>query len=81
MTNVSNIASNIQRDQVKVDELSGHIKGLYASINDGLAASNGVITKEIDSLYKEIDSTFGKKVKLEQSIHAAKRQIFIELGV
>lgn len=81
MSNVSVIAGNIQRDQAKVDELSLHIKGLYASINDGLAESNGVITKQIDALYKEIDSTFGKKVKLEQSILAAKRQIFVELGV
>lgn len=74
-------ADQIQKDQAEVEGLRLHIKDLYARINDGLAATNGVITKGIENLYKEIDSTFNKKSKVEQNIQAAKRKIFADLGI
>lgn len=81
MSNIENATDTIHRDQLLVDGLRNHISDLYAQINYGLSASGGVITKDIDNLYKEIDSTFGKKSKLEQKINTAKRQIFTELGI
>lgn len=74
-------ADQIKKDQAEVEELRLHIKDLYARINDGLAATNGVITKGIENLYKEIDYNFSKKSKVEQNIQAAKRQIFADLGI
>lgn len=74
-------AAQIKNDQAEVESLRLHIKDLYARINSGLAATNGVITKGIENLYKEIDSTFNKKSKLEQNIQSAKRQIMIDLGI
>lgn len=81
MSNVEQIASEIQAGNNEVEKLRMHIKDLYQQINDGLSASNGVITKSVENLYKEIDSTFNKKTKIEQAVMQAKRQIFIELGI
>lgn len=74
-------ADQIQKDQAEVEQLRLHIKDLYARINDNLATTNGIITKDIENLYKEIDSTFNKKSKVEQKIQAAKRKIFADLGI
>lgn len=79
--NVEIIVDNLRPKQEQVEGLRMHIKDLYQQINDGLSASNGVITKGIENLYKEIDATFNKKSKIEQEVMQAKRQIFIELGV
>lgn len=75
------LADGIIRDQVQIDNLYNHIKDLYQQITDSFSVSSGVVTKDIERLYKEIDATFGKKTKLEQNVNAAKRQIFSELGV
>lgn len=75
------IAEQIKQDQAQVEELSFYIKGLYSRINDSIAANAGTIVKGTESMYKEIDSTFSKKTKLEQKILSAKRQIMVELGI
>lgn len=78
---VEYFADQIKKDQAQVEGLHLHIKDLYARINASIAENAGAITKSTESLYKEIDSTFGKKSKLEQNIQACKRQIFVELGI
>lgn len=75
------IADKIQEKLRGVDAFRAHIQVLYDNINSGLSESNGVITKEIDSLYKEIDAMYGKKTKLEQEVLVLRRQINIELGI
>lgn len=81
MANIYEISDSIHDKLFSIEKLSSRIKELYDNINNGLSDSNGVITKEIDSLYKEIDATFGKKTKLEQEVLVLRRQIHIELEI
>jgi|AGFT01.1.fsa_nt_gi hypothetical protein len=74
-------ASEVLYQQSIVDGLRGHINTMYAEINAGLAASGGVITKEIDNKYKEIDAAFNRKTKHEQNVASLKRRILTELGI
>lgn len=74
-------ANEVVYQQSLVEGLRNHIKDLYSEINAGLAANNGVITKEIDNKYKEIDAAFNRKTKHEQNVASLKRRIFTELGI
>jgi hypothetical protein len=81
MADVTVLADSIIGHQQNVDEYKNKIKSLFDDITFGLVQSNNIITKEIENKYKEIDSTFNKKSKHEQSILELKRQIFKELNV
>lgn len=81
MSQVELITNMIHHDQQQIEGLRIQIAVFYQQINDGLAASNGIITKEIENKYKEIDSAFNKKSKYEQNVTALKRRIFSELGI
>lgn len=56
-------------------DLAEQIKYEYALINSRLQHSGGVITKEVDSIYKNIDRLFGLKQERIVSITNAKRKI------
>lgn len=81
MNDLNEISSSINEHQLSVNEHKDKIKKLFDEIMLGLVESKNVITKEIENKYKEIDSTFNKKSKHEQSILELKRTIFKVLQV
>ena len=75
MNHLSCIAQNIKDVEVQINDMSNRVKGLYDQITLALVATNGVRTSEIDQLYKQIDSTFNAKAKLEAHVRSQKNVI------
>ncbi len=75
MDHLSGIAQNIKDVEVQINDMSNRVKGLYDQITLAFVATNGVRTSEIDQLYKQIDSTFNAKAKLEAHVRSQKNVI------
>lgn len=75
MNQIAEIAQNIKDTDVQINNLSVRVKSLYDEINSRFTESNGIRTSEIDNLYKQIDSTFNAKAKLESHVRSQKNVI------
>lgn len=81
MKDVTVLADEIINLQTQAKVHKDHINSLFTKIMLGLSENKNKISKEIENMYKEIDSTFTKKSKVEQRILEIKREIFKELQV
>lgn len=81
MKDVTVLADEIINLQAQAKVHKDHINSLFNKIMLGLSENKNKISKEIENMYKEIDSTFTKKSKVEQRILELKREIFKELQV
>lgn len=75
MEQIQVIAQNIKETEVKITEMGNRAKEMFNDITVRFNASKGVRTPEIDSLYKQIDSTFNAKSKLEAHVRSQKNVI------
>ncbi|UYE98925.1 hypothetical protein XbC2_530 [Xanthomonas phage XbC2] len=75
MEQILAIAQNIKDTQVQIEDMSNRVKGMFDEITNRFVASNGIRTSEIDQLYKQIDSTFNAKAKLEAHVRSQKNVI------
>jgi hypothetical protein len=72
---INDLVVSIKSTDVQVQEMTLKIKGLYETIQEKFTESKNIRTKEIDQFYKDIDSTFNAKSKLEASVVNMKKQI------
>lgn len=75
MEQILAIAQNIKDTEVQIADMSNRVKGMFSEITDRFVESNGIRTSEIDQLYKQIDSTFNAKAKLEAHVRSQKNVI------
>lgn len=75
MEQILAIAQNIKDTQVQIDGMSNRVKSMFDEITNRFVESNGIRTSEIDQLYKQIDSTFNAKAKLEAHVRSQKNMI------
>lgn len=72
---INELVVSIKSADAQVQEMSLKIKGLYDIIQEKFTEAAGIRTKEIDQFYKDIDSTFNAKSKLEANVVNMKKQI------
>lgn len=72
---INELVVSIKSTNVKVQEMSLKIKCLYDIIQETFTETAGIRTKEIDQFYKDIDSTFNSKTKLEANVVNMKKRI------
>lgn len=75
MEQILEIAQNIKETEVQIADMSNRVKGMFSEITDRFVESKGIRTSEIDQLYKQIDSTFNAKAKLEAHVRSQKNVI------
>lgn len=63
----------------EISVLKDKIKEKYTELNAELMKTNSVISKVAEQIYKDLDSLFNKKSKLEISASTIKREIIKEL--
>ena len=75
MDHIKAISQNIKDTEVQINEMANRAKLMFNDITERYNASKGVRTPEIDHLYKQIDSTFNAKSKLEAHVRSQKNVI------
>lgn len=72
---IEELVSDIKQNESFIDTMKADIKVLYQVLNDKLQASSSVVTKEIEGIYKEIDSSFNKKSIVEVRVLELKKEL------
>lgn len=79
MEQILEVAKNIKDTEVQISDMSNRVKDMFSEITERLVQSKGIRTPEIDQLYKQIDSTFNAKAKLEAHVRSQKNVIMKSL--
>lgn len=72
---IDQLVSDIKQNESFIETMRVDIKVLYKVLNDKLQNSGSVVTKEIEGIYKEIDSSFNKKSIVETKVLEMKKEL------
>ncbi|USL83843.1 hypothetical protein A4_176 [Escherichia phage A4] len=78
---VKSLTEALQKNEVQCQELRDTIKVEYARLQGMLQESEWVVTKSIEGIYKDIESMFNKKSKIESDSFNKRKELNAVLGI
>ncbi len=78
---VKSLTEALQKNEVQCQELRDTIKVEYARLQGLLQESEWVVTKSIEGIYKDIESMFNKKSKIESDSFNKRKELNAVLGI
>lgn len=78
---VKSLTEDLQKNEVQCQELRDTIKVEYTRLQCMLQESEWVVTKSIEGIYKDIESMFNKKSKIESDSFNKRKELNSVLGI
>ncbi|EMR6006029.1 hypothetical protein WJW27_002735 [Escherichia coli] len=78
---VKELSAALIKNEEVCEELRSTIKVEYARLQAMLQESEWVVTKSIESIYKDIESLFNKKSKIESDSYNKRKELNSVLGI
>ena len=78
---VKSLTEALQKNEVQCQELRDTIKVEYARLQGMLQESEWIVTKSIEGIYKDIESMFNKKSKIESDSFNKRKELNAVLGI
>ncbi|VVY15641.1 hypothetical protein [Escherichia coli] len=78
---VKELSEALIKNEEACEELRSTIKVEYARLQAMLQESEWVVTKSIEAIYKDIESLFNKKSKIESDSYNKRKELNSVLGI